>query len=231
VFAPFAQRAGRDYFSSMRGLILKRSFTAAGLLGLLAGGALAAPQAAIDGKTGAQTNAPVAPSGTAPTPQPVAPIGGAFATALTGGAQRPSYFGPRPTVLGGWFSAMPLGGTFQAGPIGGMMTGQNPPGGRLTTLLVGGVNSPGLPSGGVLSGRPPGGQFGSNSLGGIRAPNTSFTAGPGSVIVGGAQTAGASPGGVIVSGTSLGGVLVGGPSPNTNTPGGRLTNAPGGQLH
>ena len=73
--------------------------------------------------------------------------------------------------------------------------------------------------------------MGPNSLGGIGTPNNSFTSSRGGVIVGGAQTAGASPGGVIVSGTSLGGVLVGGASPITNSPGGRLTNASGGQLH
>jgi hypothetical protein len=98
-------------------------------------------------------------------------------------------------------------------------------------VIIGGANPPGASPGGVLSGRPAGGQFGSNVLGGIHTPSNSFTAGPGGVIIGGAQTAGVSPGGVNMSGVSPGGVIVAGAPPNTNAPGGTLTNAPGGQLH
>ena len=251
VFAPFAGRARMGYVHFMRGYLSTRMFMAAGVFGLLAGGALAAPPAANNGKIAAQTNAAVAPPLAAPALQPVAPIGGAFTPGRMGGAQGPIYFGPSPTVMGDWFGPAPLGGTFQAGPIGGTINGQNPPGGRLTGVLVGGANYPGFSPGGALSGQPSGGQYGPNLLGEMRTPNNSFTAGPSGVIVGGAQNAGASPGGVLVGGaspggvlvggTSQGGVLVGGASPggvlvggashNTTLPGGTLTNAPGGQLH
>jgi hypothetical protein len=217
-------------------------FTAVGVFGLLAGGAVAAPQAAMDGKTAAQTNAYLAPPQAASAPQQFSPIGGASITTLTGGAQLPgSFSNPNSTVLGGWFGPASVGGTFQAGLIGGTMNGQFPTGGRMSGVIVGGAISPGLAPGGALTGRPAGGLYGTNLLGGIGAPNNSFTAGSRGVIVGGAQTAGASPGGVLVSGASTGGVLVAGASPggvlvagappNTNAAVGTITGATGGQLH
>ena len=214
-------------------------FAAAGMFGLLAGGALAAPQTAGNDKPAVQTT--TAPAASVEPLQPVAPIGGAFPPAPIDSARRHGYFGgPSPTVMGGWFGPRPAGGAFP--PLGGTMLGLPPPGGRLTNGFVGGAFSRGFNPGGIMiGGRPPGGQLGSNSLGGIRNPGNSSSAGPGGLIVGGAQPAGASPGGVVVPGTSPGGVLVAGPGlggvivhgapPMTNAPGGSLTNAPGGQLH
>jgi hypothetical protein len=242
-FTPFAERPDWAYFTGMKTLLLHRVFTAAGLFGLLAGGAVAAPQAASNDKSPVQTTAAITPAAAGAPLQPVAPIGGAFPQAPIDPAQRLRYFGaPSPTVLGGWFGSAPAGGAFQAGPIGGTMLGQMPPGGRLTNLFGGGAFSAGFNPGGIMiAAHPPGGQLGSNILGGLRNPANASLSGPGSLILGGAQPAGASPGGllvpeaslggVIVPGTALGGVIVGGAPLITNAPGGRLTNAPGGQLH
>jgi len=230
---PICEGVETGLFYCMKTLLLRHMFAAAGLFAALAGRAMASPQAADNEKPAIQSAAAINPA-TLPSPlQPVAPIGGAFPPAPTDPALRLGYFGgPSPKVFGGSFGPAPLGGTFQAGPLGGTMMGQNPPGGRLTNIFVGGAFPPGFNPGGIMiAGRPPGGQLGSNILGGIRSPSNSFTAGPGGVIIGGAQPAGVSPGGVIVPETALGGVIVRGAPPITNTPGGRLTNAPGGQLH
>ncbi|MGA2555107.1 MAG: hypothetical protein ABSG04_02410 [Verrucomicrobiota bacterium] len=228
----------------MRTFFLKGIFTAAGVFGFMAGAAVAAPQAATNNSQGlvprSDATAPLVPRSAsatpmvaASTPQPYAPIGGAFTPALMGRSPWDDYFSRTNRVgLGGSLGLAPLGGIWYAGPVGGTMNGPIGPGGRLTNVFVGGALSPAFPPGGVLTGRPPGGQFGTNILGGIRSPNYSFTNGPSGVIVGGAQPAGASPGGiivggappggVIVKGSSPGGVLVGSPPPITNAPGGHL---------
>jgi len=220
----------------MKDYILKRIFTVAGVFGLLAGGAVAAPQAATNnGKAVAPTNAAVAPLAASPAPQPYAPIGGAFTPALMGRTSWPGYFSrTNPAALGGVFGSGPVGGTLVFGsPLGGVLNAQNPPGGRLTNILVGGPTSSRFPSFGALNGQPLGGQFGTNVLGGIRSPVNSYTAGPRGVIIGGAQPAGASPGGVIVSGAPPGGVMTNGTSPGGVIVSGAppITNAPGGHLH
>src|ERR1019366_4411879 len=192
----------------MNEYLFKRIFTAAGAFGLLAGEAVAAPQAATNnGKAVAPTSAAVAAPVAASTPQPYAPIGGAFTPALMGRTSWPGYFGgSNPVALGGWFGAGPVGGTLVFGsPMGGTEIMQNPPGGRLTSIFVGGAPSSHFPAFGALHGQPPGGQFGSNVLGGIRSPSNSFTAGSRGVILGGAQKAGTAPGGVIISGAHPGG--------------------------
>jgi hypothetical protein len=205
---------------------------AAGVFGLLAGGAAGAPPAAGNGKTAAPTNPAAALSESAFTPQQFAVSSGTAPSILTGGAQRPGYYtSPSPTILGGWFGPASVGGTFQSGLIGGTMNGLNPPGGRLTNVIVGGTITPGFPPGGALTGRSSGGQIGPAGFGRLATPNYSYTPGPGGVIVGGAQPAGAAPGGAAVSGASPGGVIVGGAAPNTNPPGGALTGATGGTLH
>jgi hypothetical protein len=221
---------------------LKEVFMTAGVVGFMAAIADAAPQGATNnGKTVAPTSSPVTPlfptnavatpMVAASAPQPYAPIGGAFTPALMG---RTFYLNPtNPVALGGLFGVTPLGGNWYPGPIGGTMSGEMPPGGRLSHVIVGGNFAPASPLGGTLNGRPTGGQFGTHVLGGIRSPNySSFTAGSNGVIVGGAPQAGVSPGGVLVgnssvggalaTGTPPGGVMVGGAPPLTNTPGGHL---------
>ena len=218
----------------MQGYLLKQMCAAAGVFGLLAEGAFASPQAAVNSKTVSQTNAAATTPMAPPAGQPYAPIGGAFIPELMGRSQWPGYlYGNNPVALGGQFGPAPTGGIFHGGSLGGAMNGQSPPGGRWTNLIVGGAISPGFPPGGMLSGPPAGGHFGSNSLGGFRSPSNSFSAGPKGVIIGGAQTAGASPGGVIVAGAPPGGVMAAGASPGGIIVGGAPanTNAPGGQLH
>ena len=159
---PICADGGLVVFCCMRGYPLYGIFAAAGVLRLMAGGALGAPPAAnnSNSKIAVPTNLAVAHPMAAPVAQPLAPIGGAFGPVLTGGTQGVSRFGPSPTVLGGWFGSSPAGGTFQAGPIGGTMFGQNPLGGVRTGGFSGGANYPTYSPGGVLSGRPPGGQYG-----------------------------------------------------------------------
>jgi hypothetical protein len=219
----------------MKTQLLKRIWTTAGVLGLLADAGVAGPPAAATGAAVNQTNSIVAAPGAPQTPQPQAAARGAFAPESTARSQWPGYSGGNsPLALGGQFGPAPAGGTFYAGSLGGIITGQNPPGGRLSSLIIGGAASPGSPPGGMMSGMPAGGYFGSNVLGGLRTtPSNSFNAGPRAVIAGGAQTAGASPGGVLVAGAPPGGVMAGGASTGGIIVGGATagTNAPGGQLH
>jgi hypothetical protein len=241
----------------MRPYFLKQMLAAVGAFGLLADGAVAAPQAAIDKRAVAQTNAAIAVSVAASTPQTYGPIGGTFTGTVLNSVQRPGYFnGNYATAWGGSMGLSPLGGTFYPGAIGGTMNGPIPPGGRMPNVIVAGA----APPGGFLSGRPPGGQFGANVLGGISGPSNAVTGRSSGVIIaggtqpGGTQTAGASPGGVIIAGTAPGGRQTAGASPGGviiagTAPGGRQTagaspggviiaggsapntNAPGGQPH
>jgi hypothetical protein len=198
--------------------LFKQMLVSLGVFGLLAGVAVAGPQAANTSQV------VVAPATTVSALQSNAPTGGFFAPTLLGGPQRPGYFiGTNLAPASGWLGPWPLGGTLYPGPIGGAMNGQIASGGGGTSVIVTGGTPAGSSPGGVLSGRPPGGQNGTNGVGGFLSPSNSLPASQSGVIItGGAQSTGVSSGGAQSFGARPGGVIIVGGSPGTNAPGGQV---------
>jgi len=207
----------------MRVYLIKQMFAAAGALGMLAGGVLAAPPPSTSAPTVAQPSANVTHPASASSAQFFGSSSGIFPS-TTIGPTHPDY----------WSGTYNFGGNYGSGGV--LSPGYWFPVRPGSAIVAGGVQSAGAPPKGAIvagpasaglhfAGAAPSGVI---VAGGPTGATQSAGAAPSGVIVaggpaGGTQPAGTTPAGAVVAGASVGGtqsaggvIVSGGTSVGTN---------------